>query len=129
VALGGRGQADRFNPALAGILGEDGSTPHADGHCFSNILRAKAPKTERDESHCFSRNLRAKARKTERDEKDAIGGLVSTASDSSESNRLAHCVQRGATVRAKKGQKKDMPLMWESSNDFLVILKRIELLV
>ena len=61
LALGRRGQADLFNPALAGMLAEDGSIPHANGHHFSNLLRAKI-------------------RKTERDEKDAVDELVSTAS-------------------------------------------------
>ena len=60
---------------------------HANGHHLSNILRAKI-------------------RKTERDQHDAVGELVSAASDSSKSNRLKHCVWRGATESKKKSKKK-----------------------
>ena len=69
--------------------------------------------------HHSSNILRAKTRKTERNQHDAVGELVSAASDSSKSNRLKHCVWRGATQSKKKSKKKDMPLMWESSLTFL----------
>lgn len=46
---------------------------HANGHHLNTILRTKT-------------------RKTERNQHDAVGELVSTASDSSESNRPKHCV-------------------------------------
>lgn len=98
--------------AIAGMLAEDGSTPHANGHhlatsCLQNferqsVVSLSVPRVIASNSnrlkhthandHHLNTILRAKTRKTERNQHDAVGELVSTASDSSESNRPKHCV-------------------------------------
>lgn len=90
--------------AIAGMLAEDGSTPHANGHhlatsCLQNferqsVVSLSVPRVLASDSnqlkHCVATHanrhhssniLRASNRKTERDEQDAIGERVGTASD------------------------------------------------